>query len=275
MPLTWSLAFHSGMTAKGDLRAAIDAGVPVGVVATLLGTSSTVLALPRHLDAGGAVFIDSGAFTAFQKREPVNWAKVFRSYETVLGMTDRPEGLSIVAPDVIGDQQATLALWAVHAERVASWVAAGARVIVPLQRGELSAGAMLERARRTFKTSRFCAGIPSNLEAMTAEDCRTLHHDDFHVLGRVIVTAELGTKLRELLANNPGATFTADANWMRSRIRQISIAASALRADRSTVHWHSSRTRAVHSLLQQDAYHYTQRTACPAPALPRPGAALQ
>ena len=124
----WTLAYHSGMSAKSDLRAAVDVGVPVGVVATLLDVNKTILVLPRHLDRGGACFIDSGAFTAFQKGEPVDWPKVFRAYESVINMTDRPEGLSIVAPDVIGDQVQTLALWEVHAKRVLSWVEAGARV---------------------------------------------------------------------------------------------------------------------------------------------------
>jgi hypothetical protein len=232
MPLTWDLAFHSGMSARSDLRAAVDEGIAVGVVATLLDVVKTILVLPRHLDAGGSVFIDSGAFAAFQKGDVVDWIKVFSVYESVLNMADRPAGLSIVAPDVIGDQTATLALWEVHAERVSAWITAGARVIVPLQRGELSAGVMLAHAKRIFQTDRFCAGIPSNLEAMSAEDCSTLHHHDFHVLGRVILTAELAVKLRALLGNNPGATYTADANWMRSRIRQISSAAQRLRHDR-------------------------------------------
>lgn len=258
MPLTWDLAFHSGMSARSDLRAAVDEGVAVGVVATLLDVVKTILVLPRHLDAGGAVFIDSGAFAAFQKGDVVDWIKVFSVYESVLNMADKTGGLSIVAPDVIGDQAATLALWEEHSERVSTWVTAGARVIVPLQRGELSAGVMLAHAKRIFKTDRFCAGIPSNLEAMSAEDCSTLHHHDFHVLGRVIMTPELAVKLHALLDNNPGATYTADANWLRSRIPQISSAAQRLRHDPSRNLFESSRTRAVRAVLRNDAYHYKQ-----------------
>lgn len=258
MTFTWNLAFHSGMSSRSDLRAAVDEGVPVGVVATLLDVSKTILVLPRHLNAGGTVFIDSGAFAAFQKGETVDWSKVFNTYECVINMTDSPAGLSIVAPDVIGDQQATLALWAKHANRVGEWIAAGARVIIPLQRGTLSAGELLEEAKHIFKTSRFCAGIPSNLEAMGADDCSTLYHHDFHVLGRVILTPELKLKLEALLANNPNAIYTADANWMRSRIREISAMTDALRQDKSKTHWDSSRTRAVRSLLKCGAYDHQQ-----------------
>lgn len=254
MSLKWDLAFHSGMSSRSDLRAAVDEGVAVGVVATLLDVSKSILVLPKHLDAGGAVFIDSGAFAAFQKGDVVDWFKVFRAYESVLTVTNQPSGLSIVAPDVIGDQLATLALWEAHAERVCRWIATGARVIVPLQRGELTAGVMLGHARRIFKTDRFCAGIPSNLAAMSAEDCATLHHHDFHVLGRVVMTVELAGKLDALLANNPGALYTADANWMRSRIRQISSEAERLRYEPSRNPFETSRTRAVRAVLRSDAY---------------------
>lgn len=260
MPLTWDLAFHSGMSAQNDLRAAVDEGVAVGVVATLLDTLKTIRTLPGHLNAGGAVFIDSGAFSAFQKGELVSWPRVFSAYETVLGNTHRPAGLSIVAPDVIGNQLATLALWEEHSERVCAWIAAGARVIVPLQRGELPAASMLAHAKRIFKTDGFCAGIPSNLAAMSAADCSTLRHHDFHVLGRVVMTAELAVKMNALLAGNPDSRYTADANWLRSRIRQISSAAQRFRQEPSRNEWRfeSSRTRAVRSLLCCDAYHYKQ-----------------
>ncbi|WP_257605300.1 hypothetical protein [Pseudomonas sp. UMAB-40] len=252
----WTLAYHSGMSAKSDLRAAVDVGVPVGVVATLLDVNKTILVLPRHLDRGGSVFIDSGAFTAFQKGEPVDWPKVFRAYESVITMTDRPEGLSIVAPDVIGDQVKTLALWEEHAKRVFSWIDAGARVIVPLQCGQLTAGEMLAEAKRIFGTGKLCAGIPSNLAAMPAEDCATLRHDDFHILGRVVMTEELQQKLAALRENNSEANFTADANWLRSRTHKISRAVEPRLPNPIGFPQDSPRTLAVKKILISEAYQY-------------------
>lgn len=58
MPLTWSVAFHSGMSSSQDLRAAVDEGVPVGVVATLLDSLKIFGTLPRHLNAGGSVLFN-------------------------------------------------------------------------------------------------------------------------------------------------------------------------------------------------------------------------
>jgi hypothetical protein len=259
MNFSWNLAFHSGFSAKSDLRAAVDEGVPVGVVATLLDLSKVYLVLPRHLDKGGAAFVDSGAFAAFQKGEVVNWERVFQVYESILMMTSRPEGLSIVAPDVIGDQAATLELWAKHASRVGTWIAAGARVIVPLQCGELSAGQLLDAAKEIFGTPRFCAGIPSNLAAMGAEDVATLHHGDFHILGRVILSDDLKVKVSILLTNNPDAIFSSDANWLRSRLKEISRAKTVAPPNPLNRPTDSSRTRAVRAVLRTDAYKYKQR----------------
>lgn len=267
MDHNWNIAFHSGMSSKSDLRAAVEERVPVGVVATLLNLSQQILVLPRYLDAGGTVFIDSGAFTAFQKGSDVNWARVFSVYDTVLGHTERPEGVSIVAPDVIGDQAASLALWAEHAAKVRIWTLVGARVIVPLQRGRLSAGQMLERAVGIFGTDRICAGIPSNLEAISPEDCFTLRHNDFHILGRVRLTSELKLKLCALLQNNPAAQYTADANWLRSRIRQISGAAAGFKEAGMQRPFDSSRTRAVREVLRCEAYSQLKKSTLPSLAL--------
>ncbi|MGP4929254.1 MULTISPECIES: hypothetical protein [Pseudomonas] len=170
-------------------------------------------------------------------------------------MTAKPQGLSIVAPDVIGDQVGTLKLWTEHAERVRGWVEKGVRVIVPLQRGRLRAAEMLALAKQPFGTDRFCAGIPSNLEAMSADDCSTLHHSDFHILGRVVMTNDLIEKIGALKANNPDANYTADANWLRARTRKISIEANTLAPDRSRGMGDTKRTRAVRSILQQEAYY--------------------
>lgn len=222
----WDAAFHSGMSSVSDLRGAIMAKVPVGVVATALTLTMVLRTIPNYIREGGKVFVDSGAFNAFRLGLPVDWGKVVMTYDRLTDSDEDLSGLSIVCPDVIGDQDATVALWRAHAGDVERWVERGARVIVPLQVGTLSAGELLDEAKRIFGTPRLCAGIPSNLEAMGPEDCATLRHDDFHLLGRVVVTPELGEKLKAILANNPNATLTSDANWMRSRLKKISQALS-------------------------------------------------
>ena len=259
----WKYAFHSGMSSSADLRAATDLGLPVGVVATLLTTRQIFLTLPKHLNAGGKLFVDSGAFSAFQKRTTMDWEKVFQTYETLIDQTTQPGNLSIVAPDVVGDQVSTLELWAEYALRVKSWVEAGARVIVPLQVGRLSAGDLLEEAFKLFGTRKVCAGVPSNLAAMTANDVATIRHDDFHILGRVVLTVELAEKVLAILISNPDAQLTADANWLRARTARISSLARDL--PRSSLPFDCRRSRAIKELLLADGYHLQARQTERAP----------
>lgn len=245
----WETAFHSGMSANNDLAGAITAGAPVGVVAGKIPMSKLFMGLPRYMDQGGKVFVDSGAFTAFSKGLPVDWAKVFRTYDTLIGATDAPGNLSIVAPDVVGDQSATLDIWGLFKPEIQRWIEAGARVIVPLQCGDLSAGQVLAKAVELLGTNQFCAGIPSNLAAMQAGDCATITHHDFHILGRVEMTKELGEKVHALLSNNPAARYTSDATWLRSRIALISKGDGP-----SENHLEPKRTRAIRQLLLEQGY---------------------
>jgi len=251
----WHIAFHSGMTSKSDLRAAVDEGVSVGVVALKVTLAQKILVLPRFLNSGGKVFVDSGAFTVRSQGGTMDWTKVFRLYEFLLDMTDQPNGLSIVAPDVVGDQVRTLALWEEHAGRVRAWIEAGARVIIPLQFGDLSAAELLVCAKRIFGTDRFCVGIPSNLDALGLEDCASLFHHDFHILGRVVLDKDLQAKLEALKLNNPLARYTADANWLRSRTAKMSqVKPQPERAPYDYRPRESKRTHAVRQLLRREAF---------------------
>ncbi|EHK68794.1 hypothetical protein PPL19_22464 [Pseudomonas psychrotolerans L19] len=152
----------------------------------------------------------------------------------------------------MGDQQATLLLWHRYPRDIRSWIDAGARVILPLQAGSLSAGELLQEAIGLLGTKAFCTGIPSNLAAMTAADCRTLEHSDYHILGRVVITDELRDKVQALLAGNDGATISSDANWLTSRTRQIVGAVEMLRGTPNLLQ--TRRDRAVKALLKRNAF---------------------
>lgn len=213
-----NLCFRSGMSSKSDLRGTLDAGVPVGVVAGLLTTAQILMALPRYLDDRGWVFMDSGAFTAERTGLPMDWSKVLRDYETLAGLTDRPERLFIVSPDKIGDQMATLGLLREYKPRLVALINTGARLIVPLQCGDLPAAQMLALAIEILGTDNFVAGIPSNKAAMSTDECRTLIHPAFHILGRVQLNEEQQSRVAALREGNSATFISADANWLRSRL---------------------------------------------------------
>lgn len=245
-----NLAFASGMSSLSDLQGAIKARVPVGVVATALTTAQTILSLPRYLDSGGHVFVDSGAFTAERTGVPPNWERVLRCYENLVGMTIHPENLHVVAPDKVGDQHETLRLIAQHKDRIGALIKTGARVIVPLQVGAKTSQAMLDAIASTLGTREFVAGIPSNKAAMSIEECSLLKHSTFHILGRVQRNADQAQRIDALLTSNPDAVINADANWLRSRIRLV----SAMRPACSTHPLIHPRVDAVARALEADRY---------------------
>ncbi|MEX3924383.1 hypothetical protein AB4Y36_10180 [Paraburkholderia sp. BR10936] len=226
-------AFRSGMSSKMDMQAAIDAGVPFGAVAGELQTVQKLMTIPKYLASGGAVFIDSGAFTAFRTGEAMDFDKVLATYETIAEMAESDSGipgLYVVAPDAVGDQVETLRLIGQYRERLLALIGTGCNLIVPIQRGAIPAQEMLDRAKAVLGTDQFVAGIPSNEEAMTVEECATLKHHAFHILGRVKVNAEQAARIDALRKLQPNAAITADANWMRSRIATICKNADAIRS---------------------------------------------
>jgi hypothetical protein len=210
------------MTNQSDLRGAIDAGVPVGVVACSLTLGQKLLAIPKYLNKGGKVFVDSGAFGAYQKKTSMDWSKVLGVYEAICMSSDKRENLWVVSPDKIGDQDETLVLLGQWKTRIVELIKDGCNVIVPLQCGKLSGIEMISRVTSILGCSQWVAGIPSNKEAMSIEECATLNHWAFHILGRVQQDEEQVKRIESLRKNNPDALLTADANWLRSRLKLVS-----------------------------------------------------
>lgn len=254
--MTWlDVAFRSGMSSRSDLRGAVDAGVPVGVVAGELSTAALLLVLPHYLDSGGYVFVDSGAFGAFKSGKQMEWANILSCYKLLASMTDRPGNLYIVAPDVVGDQAQTLALLDTWAADVRELMAVGCQVIVPIQIGALSGQEMIERVSGILGTTAFVAGVPSNRAAMSVAECAALCHHAFHILGRVQGDEEQQIRVYGLRAKNPAARVTADANWLRSRLKNIQVGTESVRKRRRNEHqaaFDNPRAEAVSHLLRSD-----------------------
>jgi hypothetical protein len=213
--------FRSGMSSKSDLRGAIDAGVPVGTVAGKLTTTQQLLALPKYLDQGGKVFIDSGAFCAKNTGVQIDWESVIVVYERVAELTRNAGNLWVVSPDVMGDQAKTLSLIRQWAARINGLIGEGCNVIVPLQLGSMSGALMIEEVNSILGHSQWVAGIPSVKNVMSSQECETLRHGSFHILGRVQMDEEQEARISALLKHNEGAVITADANWLRSRLSII------------------------------------------------------
>lgn len=252
-----SLAFRSGMSSRSDLAGTIEAGLPVGVVAQRLTTASVVLALPGHIRNGGAVFVDSGAFAELATGREPNWDEVISCYETLALLSDAPNRLFVVAPDKVGDQTESLARLEKHKRRIIQLAHDGAQVIVPIQAGPKPAADVLDLIRIILEGAPFIVGIPSNKEALPIEECATLAHSAFHILGRVQVDALQQARIDAILSASPNATLTADASWIRSRLDDVSHATRNVSAERrnqpiATCPLDHPRTAAISQLMSAD-----------------------
>jgi len=147
---------------------------------------------------GGAVFVDSGAFGAFKTGEAMNWADIMERYSMLASSTFKPERLYVVAPDTVGSQLKTMNLLVEWREQIVSLMRAGTNVIVPLQTGSIPGQQMIEKITELLGTNDWVAGIPSNLAAMTVQECATLKHSRFHILGRVQMNGEQESRLKAL-----------------------------------------------------------------------------
>ena len=217
------LAFRSGMSRDKDFTAAAAAGVPIGVVAGELTTLLKLRGIPNYLRQGGSVFVDSGAFQELSSGEAPDFDQVLRAYECMADLynVQQNERLYLVSPDKVGDQLATLDRLTQYANRVRNLIELGCQIIVPLQRGVIPAVEMLARVQAILGTDRFVVGIPSNKEALSIEECATLKHPAFHILGRVQLDQDQVQRLQALGERNPGVVITADANWLRSRLTLV------------------------------------------------------
>lgn len=257
-----NIAFRSGMSRNKDFYAAVAAHAPVGVVAGEMTLGLALFQVPNYLKAGGAVFVDSGAFNAFRAGTEVNFKEVLRTYFKIadgaqlLGFD--PVTLYVVAPDAVGDQQKTLALLAQYKDKLVKLIGMHCRLIVPIQRGDIPANDMLQAVKVILGTDQFIAGIPSNEEAMAVGEVANLKHHAFHILGRVQKNDEQIARISALASTNPGAMINADANWMRSRIPTICQKTDEFKKKTRNLTWQeklripASRTAALTQMIKAD-----------------------
>ena len=230
--------YASGMSRPGDMQAAIDSDVGVGVTITELSRKA-MNQLVAAVEAGKHVFVDSGAFSAFRKaeregREPVaaDFEKIMEKYaefvlKVIARIPDRRQrGLvSLVAPDVVGNQAESLQLLSEYAETVKKWLEDGFEVIVPIQSGPMSPRSVYSKVVNILDGNDFVVGIPSNAKALSDTELRNLlsapiQPDRIHILGAVNSKRldERMAVINDAYADSEQPGVTSDANLLRSKM---------------------------------------------------------
>lgn len=217
-----AIAFRSGMSRSKDFWAAAGAGVAIGVVAGELSFATRITGLSNYLRAGGSVFIDTGAFSELKTGIEPDFDDILSLYQSLaLDKRDVCGRLYIVSPDKVGDQLETLARIERYGARLHQLIEAGCKLIVPIQCGAIPAAEMLAKVAAILGTRQFVAGIPSNKAAMSIQECASLNHHSYHILGRVQMDADQAARMCALARGSSDVVITADANWLRSRLGTV------------------------------------------------------
>lgn len=169
--------FASGASAVNDIRGFARILHPLGVAVPALSERSIAeLLLLAGLPL--RVFVDNGAFSemavgpaGLEVVAPISeeaWcARVATMHRIAAALGAQA---IIVAPDRVGDQAETLVRLGRHADALRAFRAIGARVLVPIQRGAMTATAFDAAVAGVLGFSDFIRGITGNKDAMpTAE----------------------------------------------------------------------------------------------------------
>lgn len=224
------LCFCSGATAPADLRGLARFLVPAGISLPELSAP----ALEELLGLGHLpwpVFVDTGAFSEVAPGadgrlvvvapiDEVAWhTRLATSLRIATALGPRAY---VVAPDCVGDQAETLARLRRHRDEVQEIRAAGARVVVPLQRGAISTAAFERAVIEAVGFNDFVRAIPGNKDAMpTAELGRYLNEARpaaVHLLGigpRNVRLPALHALCQRLV---PRAELSCDANGLAALV---------------------------------------------------------
>jgi len=224
--------YASGCNHAGEIRGFALSGRHVGITAT---TSNPKLLAELEIYSVGSmlsVFVDTGAFSEVTFSQAAGRLVVKRpitraQWRTRLALSTRiakafgPRAL-LVAPDLVGDQAATLERLATWAPQVAEWAAHRARVIVPVQKGELPMSAMYKQACAILGLAEApIAGIPMKKDATSLADLAELVDSmpwfdcRFHLLGLGPESPRFAAAVRCIKSRRPNAVITSDSVTVR------------------------------------------------------------
>lgn len=185
--------FASGSNRIGEIRGLAAAGRALGVAANEVSPEAE-RELVKLKGKNIAVFVDSGAFGevkinapdkrgvlpfpgyspfSFVPTKPIThekWLKVLALYER-LGRALGPF-LYVVAPDQVGNQVKTARRLEKYAPQVRKLHAMGVNVIVPIQKGPLSATAFDRKIEKILGFADYVRGIPSKKKATSVAELR-------------------------------------------------------------------------------------------------------
>lgn len=222
--------YASGSNHPGEIRGLAKARVPVGVAATVELTEESVRELEALAGTQIPVFVDSGAFSEADDQGRIvapiperKWAGKMKLYEH-LARALGPQ-LSVVAPDQLNNQEVTLQRLRRHRRSLRRVAELGARVLVPVQRGDLPPARFFALQQQALGGLPVVPSVPMTVKSGTtpAEVADLIEQTgvrEVHLLGIGGRSRRLRAVLAAIDAVCPSCRVTIDSNKLKSsRVR--------------------------------------------------------
>ena len=214
--------FASGCNTAANIRAFGAIGHDVGVAFPELREAG-IEALCELAGSDVQVFVDSGAFSEvdFSSGAPVvvkplddaHWQRLLATYKRLALSLNYQ--LHIVAPDMVGDQGKTLERLELYADQLRELDALGARVLVPVQKGELSQADFWQACLDVLGAGDWIPALPCKKSATTLEEAeafaRAAMPRRIHLLGLGSRNRAAGKFFDALEAASPGVLIQCDS----------------------------------------------------------------
>jgi len=214
------LVYRSGANNISDMKGYINAGKALGVCALEVSANAKAL-LCEYVKAGGQCMVDSGAFRLFNARmrgkicEDLDFDKILTVYEEIVNQAGGGD-ITIVAPDIVGDQEASFLLLVQFQDKIRRLAKLDAKVMVPLQRGALTINDYYEKVVNLLGKD-FVWGIPSNAKSLSKTEIL-----DFVSEFKPSAVHFLGCSenhiMHQAMTKSPNTRFSSDATRLRAQI---------------------------------------------------------
>lgn len=253
--------FHSGNSAANDFLGHSMAKKPIGVQIQLCSENVKKLMLNYNAQEGH-LFIDSGAFSAFRKDEQVDFDRVIKAYFELVENAQRPELISIVAPDIVGSQANSLKLLRQYKSELFKLICLGVDLIIPIQLGKLSLEEAYKEVIAILGTKAFRVGIPSNERAVKLEQLlefvAIVQPKQIHCLGLAI--NKFDKVIAQVKAIAPNVHVSADSTTLRAKLKKGSklvnlIEAKTKKAVEETLSANTSTNNYSYEALVKGIFH--------------------
>lgn len=227
-PVAPTAVFASGSNRPGEIRGFAAVGHDIGVAVPELNDEA-IAELKALVGTDVQVFVDSGAFSevkfgSFGRKvvAPISHEEWKRRlgimYELALALGDQ---VWIVAPDSVGDQKETIRRLARYGSTVKMIASTGARILVPMQGGELSYAEFARAADLALGFDRWVPSIPCKKAAAQPADVAELvaarQWSHVHLLGLGPRNARVAAYLAPFMVDG-APSVSLDSCWITGNV---------------------------------------------------------